>query len=138
MRNIRTYTELISIPTFEERFEYCKISARVGDQTFGGHRYLNQLLYKMPEWKSVRREVMIRDNGYDLAHEDYPIDGSIYIHHLNPITIDDIQNRKGWVFNPEYLISVSFKTHNAIHYGDESLLSKAPIVRTRNDTCPWR
>lgn len=136
---IRTYSELIKLPTFEERFEYLKLSASVADPTFSGHRYLNQQLYKSPEWKLTRREIILRDNGFDLGHEDYPIGGKIYIHHLNPITIDDILERRRCVFDLENLISSSFNTHNAIHYGSEEILSsRIPIERTKNDTIPWR
>lgn len=136
---IRTYSELIKLSTFKERFEYLKLNANVADVTFGGHRYLNQQLYKTPEWRITRREIILRDNGFDLAHEDYPIGGKIYIHHLNPITIDDILERRRCVFDLENLISTSFDTHNAIHYGCEEILSGRILTeRKRNDTCPWR
>lgn len=136
---IKTYHELILLPTFEERFEYLKSKSRVGDKTFGGHRCLNQLLYRQsPEWRSVRREVILRDNGFDLAHADYPIFGPIYVHHINPITIEDIIDRKDSVLDPNNLICCSFPTHNAIHYGTFETINKAPIVRVKNDTCPWR
>lgn len=135
----KTYSELIKIPSFEDRFKYLCLDGNVGEATFGGHRYLNQMLYKSPEWKSTRREVILRDNGCDLAHEDYEIIGSIYIHHLNPITIDDILNRSPCVFDLENLICTSFKTHNAIHYGtDDVAFNKQLINRSKNDTCPWR
>jgi hypothetical protein len=138
MRTIKTYSELIEIPEFEDRFEYAKLGGTVGEETFGGHRYLNQILYKSRDWKTTRREVMLRDDGYDLAHLDYPIAGNIYIHHLNPITIDDILEKRDCVFDPEYLISTSLNTHNAMHYGDKDILAKGPAIRTKNDTCPWR
>lgn len=134
----KTYSELIKIPTFEDRFKYLSLSGKVGEATFGGHRYLNQMLYKMDEWKSTRREVILRDNGSDLGHEDHPITGSIYIHHINPITIDDILEQRPCVFDLENLISTSFRTHNGIHYGNEEVLPKGLVVRTKNDTCPWR
>lgn len=134
----KTYSELIKLETFEERFLYLSLTGIVGETTFGGHRYLNQILYKTDEWKSTRREVIYRDGGYDLAHEDYLIVGSIYIHHINPITIDDILERRPCVFDLENLISTSFKTHNAIHYGSLDLLPKGPAKRTKNDTCLWR
>lgn len=135
----RTYSELIVFPTFEERFKYLELVGVVACATFSGHRYLNQLLYKTPEWKKVRREVILRDDGYDLAHPDFPIRGNIYIHHLNPITVDDIINRNSCVFNLENLISVSLLTHNAIHYGNENyLLNKTNTERKKNDTCLWR
>lgn len=136
---IRLYSELIEIPTFEERFDYLKLSASVGDVTFGGHRYLNQMLYSFPEWKRIRREVILRDEGFDLAHPDFPIRGNIYVHHLNPITADDILERRSCVFDLENLVSTSFDTHNAIHYGDERLIAdRVPVERKKNDTCPWR
>lgn len=135
---IKTYHELISLPTFKDRFEYLKLIGVVSDETFGGHRYLNQLLYKSSRWKSSRRKVILRDDGYDLAHRDYPICGNIYVHHINPITIEDILNDDPFVFDLENLISSSHQTHNAIHYGDFELIDKSPIIRTKNDTCPWR
>lgn len=134
----KCYSELISIPTFQERFEYLMIGGIVGNETFGGHRYLNQILYKTEDWKLARREVILRDDGYDLAHRDYPIFGNIYIHHINPITIDDILNNRPCVFDLENLISTSLNTHNAIHYGNINLLPTDPFQRTKNDTCPWR
>lgn len=137
-RTIRTYSDLISIPTFQERFKYLQLNGLVGDLTFGGHRQLNQILYQSTEWKRARREVILRDNGFDLAHEDYPIYGIIYVHHLNPLSIDDVLERRYCVFDLDNLVSVSFDTHQAIHYGDESLIKKDPVTRKPNDTCPWR
>lgn len=137
-KNLRTYSELKKLSTFKERYEYLKIGGRVGESTFGFDRYINQMLYKTPEWKSVRNSVIIRDGGYDLGIDDYEIVGGIYVHHMNPITADDIVNRLDYVLNPEYLISTSFNTHQAIHYGDEDLLPQEPIERFENDTCPWR
>lgn len=134
----KTYSDLIKIQSFEDRFDYLSLSGMVGEITFGGHRYLNQILYQTDEWKSTRREVIYRDGGNDLAHEDHPIPGSIYIHHINPITIDDILERRPFVFDLENLISTSFKTHNAIHYGSADLIPKGPAKRIKNDTCPWR
>ena len=134
---IRTYSELIKIPTFEERFEYLKLSGNVGESTFGFDRYLNQILYKCQEWLSARREVIIRDNGCDLAHEDYPIKGLILVHHMNPLTVDDILERNPDIFNPEFLISTAKPTHNAVHFGDASLLPKLPVERFKWDTSPW-
>lgn len=134
----KSYSELIKIKTFEDRFNYVSLSGIVGETTFGGHRYLNQILYQTEKWKRTRREIIIRDNGCDLAHEDYPILGSVYIHHINPITIDDILKKRPCVFDLDNLICVSFRTHNAIHYGSEDLLGKGPIDRKKNDTCPWR
>jgi hypothetical protein len=136
---IKTYTELITFPTFEERFRYLKLNGTVCKETFGPDRYLNQLFYKRcPEWYSARREVIIRDMGYDLGVEGYPISGKVFVHHMNPISLDDIVEKSEFLLNPEYLITTSFNTHNAIHYGDENLLITAPIERTKNDTCPWR
>lgn len=135
---IKTYSELILLPTFKERFRYLKLGGKVGEETFGFDRYLNQKFYKSKEWLSVRDYVIIRDNGCDLAMEDRPIESRIIIHHLNPITRDDIINQTEFLLNPEYMICAIKRTHDAIHYGDESLLFDAPIERTKNDTCPWR
>lgn len=134
----RTYQDLISIKAFQDRFEYLRVKGYVGDSTFGGHRYLNQRLYQSPEWHRVRREVIIRDDGCDLAHPDYPIYGNVLIHHIEPITIDDILHRHPKVFDLDNLVCVSFRTHNAIHYGDSNLLPQEFKERTKNDTCPWR
>lgn len=136
---IKTYSDLMMIPTFKERFEYLKISGTVGIDTFGYDRYLNQLLYKCDEWKNARRLAIIRDNGCDLGITGYDIMGNVYVHHMNPITVEDVLNRNPDIFNPEYLICCSLNTHNAIHYGDnDSLFPKEPIERKRNDTCPWK
>lgn len=135
---IKTYSELILLPAFKERFRYLKLGGKVGEETFGFDRYLNQKFYKSKEWLSVRDYVIIRDNGCDLAMEDRPIESRIIIHHLNPITRDDIINQTEFLLNPEYMICTIKRTHDAIHYGDESLLFDAPIERTKNDTCPWR
>lgn len=136
--SIRTYSELILLPTFEERFQYLKLDGRVGEETFGLDRYLNQIFYTSDEWRKIRRDVIVRDNGYDLGILDREIQGLITVHHLNPISVEDILNRTEILLNPEYLISVSDITHKAIHYGDERLLITAPIERRPNDTCPWR
>lgn len=139
MTNIRSYSELITLPTFIERFEYLKLNGEVGKETFGFDRWLNQIFYSSKEWKDFRRDIIIRDMGCDLGIEDREIRGLIFIHHLNPISIDDIRNRRIEVLlNPENVICTSMVTHNAIHYGDESLLISEPIERSRNDTCPWR
>lgn len=135
---IRTYTELMQLETFEERFRYLKLSGRVGKETFGFDRYLNQQFYKSDEWLLLRDEIIIRDNGCDLAMEDRDIYKRIIIHHMNPITKDDILNKTDKLLNPEYLISTRKRTHDAIHYGDESILFDTLIERTKNDTCPWR
>lgn len=134
----RTYKKLISFKNFEARFEYLRLTGLVGETTFGGHRYLNQKLYQTDKWKRTRREVILRDNGCDLAHEDYPINGSVYIHHINPISIDDIMEERPCVFDLNNLISTSFKTHNAIHYGSKNLLPRGLTDRKKNDTCLWR
>lgn len=138
MRNIRTYSELITLPTFEERYEYLRLNGVVGKDTFGFDRYLNQNFYRSAEWKRIRDFVIIRDNGCDLGVEDRVIYGKILIHHMNPITDQDIIHTTDALLNPEYLISVTHTTHNAIHYGDVDLLVTAPIVRTKHDTCPWK
>lgn len=134
----RTYSELIQLPTFLERYRYLRLEGRVGADTFGYDRYLNQILYRSPEWKRFRRDIIIRDNGCDLACEGYEIVGKVLIHHINPITVDDVLNRHPKIFDPENVISTVLNTHNAIHYGDESLLITEPIIRTKNDTCPWK
>ena len=136
--SIRTYSELITIPTFEERFEYLQLKGSVGKDTFGYDRYLNQVLYRSPEWKRLRNQIIIRDGGCDLACDGYDIYNKVLIHHLNPITVEDILARSRKVFDPDNLVCVSHNTHNAIHYGDVDLLVTGPIIRTKNDTCPWR
>lgn len=135
---LRTYSELITFPTFEERYRYLRLRGKVGEDTFGFDRYLNQRFYKSAEWRRIRDEVIVRDNGGDLGIEEQLIHGKILIHHMNPITEYDIRYMTDALLNPEYLICVSHATHNAIHYGDENLLPKGPIVRTPNDTCPWK
>lgn len=136
---IRTYSELITLPTYIERFNYLKLGGKVGADTFGFDRYLNQKFYHQdPRWRSARDKVIIRDNGCDLGMEGYEIQGKIIVHHMNPITMDDIINKRDWIYDPEFLICTVHNTHNAIHYGDENLLYKGPAVRTPNDTCPWK
>ena len=135
---IRTYSELSKIKTFEDRFQYLRLDGIVGEETFGFDRYLNQILYQSDEWKRRRRDIIIRDNGCDLGCEGFEVHGRILIHHINPITVDDIVNRNPKVFDPENLILTSHNTHQAIHYGNEDLLILAPIERSKNDTCPWR
>jgi hypothetical protein len=137
---IRTYSELITIPTFEERFKYLELGGRVGEETFGFDRYLNQAFYKSDEWLAVRDYVIIRDGGCDLAMIDREIPNGvrILVHHMNPITMSDLINRSKYLLDPEYLITTIKNTHDAIHYGDESLLIQGPVVRSRNDTCPWK
>ena len=138
MRTIRTYSELIRLLTFEERFRYLKLDGLVGKDTFGFDRYLNQEFYRSKEWKEVRDFVIVRDNGCDLGMDGYEIVGRIYIHHMNPITVNDIVHSSDFLLNPDYLICVSHNTHNAVHYGDEDLLVTAPVERRKNDTCPWK
>ena len=138
MTIIKRYSELITLPTFEERYQYLKIGGKVGEETFGFERYLNQEFYQSDEWKRVRREVIIRDLGCDLGIEGREIHSRIIVHHMNPISINDILSRSDLLLNPEYLICTIKQTHDAIHYGDESLLIKAPVERRKNDTCPWR
>lgn len=136
--SIRTYSELITLPTFEERYRYLRLGGFVGEETFGFDRYLNQSFYRNPEWKRIRDYVIVRDNGCDLGMPDREIHSRILVHHMNPITKEDIINRSEFLLDPEYLICTIKNTHDAIHYGDESLLILPPIERTRNDTCPWR
>lgn len=136
---MRTYSELMKLSTFEDRFRYLKLEGEVGNDTFGFDRYLNQRFYQSKEWADIRREVIIRDNGCDLAIPDREIFGKIVVHHMNPITIVDIEDYSGFVMNPEYLITTFIQTHNAIHYGDESILETTKVIeRTKNDTCLWR
>lgn len=139
MTNIKTYSELITLPTFRERFRYLKIGGRVGEETFGWDRKINQYFYqRSDEWKSIRNYVIVRDNGCDLGIEGYDIYSHIIVHHINPITVEDIRTSSDYLLDPEFLICTSLNTHNAIHYGDESLLYTSLIERTKNDTCPWR
>ena len=136
--SIRTYSELTTLPTFRERYEYLKLNGRVGEETFGFDRYLNQAFYKSEEWRAVRDYVIVRDNGCDLGMEGHEIFGKILIHHMNPISKRDILDRSDLLLNPEYLICTIKNTHDAIHFGDENLLIVAPIERRKNDTCPWK
>lgn len=135
---IRTYSDLIKLSTFEERYRYLRLDGIVGSETFGFDRFINQDFYRSKEWKSIRDFIIVRDNGCDLAIEGYDIYGKIYVHHLNPVTIKDIQENTAFLMEPEYLISTTLSTHNAIHYGDESLLIQEPVRRSKNDTCPWK
>jgi hypothetical protein len=134
----RTYSELSKLSTFEERFQYLKLGGSVGESTFGFDRYLNQIFYKSKLWKRIRDEVIFRDCGCDLGVSGREIFGSVIIHHMNPITIKDIEADSKFLTDPEYLITTTHNTHNAIHYSDEKLLMTGPIERTKNDTCPWR
>jgi len=137
---IRTYSELILLPTFEERFNYLKLDGSIGQDTFGFDRYLNQIFYRSPEWKQIRNFVITRDMGCDLAiPEREIINQQILIHHMNPLTKDDIINKSDFLLNTEFLICTTKRTHNAIHYSDDRILQNSfPIVRTKNDQCPWR
>lgn len=135
--SIRTYSELITFPTFEERYEYLAFSAKVGESTFGWERYLNQGFYNSSQWRQVRNLVIVRDNGCDLGIEGRELYSSIYIHHMNPMTAHDLRVANPRNLDPEYLISVSHRTHNAIHYGDVNQLQKDLIERTPGDTKPW-
>ena len=135
---IRRYSELIRLKSFEERFEYLKLGGEVGKSTFGFDRYLNQAFYRSKEWKELRNHIIVRDHGCDLGVDGYDIYGKIYIHHMNPITINDLLNNKEYVFNEEYLISSTFDTHNAIHYGNFDLIDASLVKRRPNDTCLWR
>ena len=138
-KSIKTYSELVKLNSFEERYKYLKLEGKVGEDTFGFDRYLNQIFYKTDEWKSVRDYVISRDNGCDLGMSDREIKfGKILIHHMNPITKEDILNRSDILLNPEYLITTTKNTHDAIHYGSDDLLYQDPVERYENDTCPWK
>lgn len=135
---MRTYNELSRLETFEERYDYLRLNGDVGIETFGFDRYLNQVFYRSHEWKRVRDIVIIRDNGCDLGMKGYDIHTKILVHHMNPVCLRDINDRNEDLLNPEYLITTTHQTHNAIHYGDESLLPRGPIERKPFDTCPWK
>ena len=135
---IKSYSELLTLKTFNERYRYLRLGGTVGSDTFGFDRYLNQMFYRSLDWKRIRDEVIIRDNGCDLGIVGYEIYGKIIIHHMNPISMQDIKAGSDVLLDPEYLITTTQNTHNAIHYGDISLLSQEPIRRSKNDTCPWR
>ena len=138
-KNIRTYSELSKLKTFRERYEYLKLDGTVGEKTFGFDRYVNQMFYKSEEWKRIRNYVITRDNGCDLGIQDRKIvDSVILVHHMNPITKEDIINKNEILLDPEYLITTIKPTHDAIHYGDESLLAEDLVIRSKNDTCPWK
>ena len=137
MRTIRNYQELSLLNTFEERFEYLRLSNKVGEETFGFDRWLNQVFYKSGEWRRLRDEVIVRDMGCDLGHQDYPIAGRVIIHHMNPVYLEDILDRSELLLNPDYLICTSHNTHNAIHYGDKNLLPTGLVERKPGDTKLW-
>jgi hypothetical protein len=135
---IKTYSEMIRIPTFEERYEYLKIGGAIGAATFGNSRYVNQWFYQSKLWRSTRDFVIVRDNGCDLADPDREIYDQIHVHHINPIDEDDVVSHSEFLLDPEFLICTTRVTHNAIHFGDASLLFQLPVERRPNDTCPWR
>lgn len=134
----RCYSELILLPTFKERYDYLRLGGTVGKETFGYDRYLNQILYTSVEWRNFRRQIIIRDNGCDLGCDGFELFSRILVHHINPITAEDVLNRSPVVFDPENVITTSHNTHQAIHYGDETLLPLLPVERSRYDTCPWK
>lgn len=140
MKTFRRYSELIRLYTIEDRFNYLKIAASVGESTFGFSRYLNQALYRSKEWKDFKREMVIRDKACDMALEgwDIPEGAILVLHHINPLTLEDVENRSDALFDPENVVCVSDRTHRAIHYGDISLINTLPIERRPNDTCPWK
>ena len=140
-QKIRTYSELVQLPTFLERFRYLKLGGKVGEETFGWERYLNQKFYNSVEWRNFRRDIIIRAYGCDLADPDHPFGEHelVLIHHMNPIDTTDIVNQTQFLMNPDFVISTRKRTHDAIHYGDESMVMEyEPIIRRPNDTCPWR
>lgn len=138
--NIKTYSELVTIPSFLERFRYLKLNGIVGQSIFGFDRYINQKFYRTSEWKKIRRQVILRDCGCDLGCEGYEIPSgvNIIVHHMNPMAIKDIVNKQEWILDPEFLICTTKRTHDALHYGDETLLYYEPVERTKGDTCPWQ
>ena len=137
--NTRCYSELVEIETYEERFEYLMLNGHVGHDTFGFDRYLNQKFYKSAEWKAVRNRVIMRDGACDLGDPDNEINGTIFVHHMNPIDVEDIEEVSDYLFNEEYLICMSFNTHNAIHFGDLSYLERDKFATRRpNDQSPWK
>lgn len=138
MTIIRTYSELIKLDTFDDRFKYLKLNGQVGQETFGFERYLNQRFYRTKEWKELRDFVIVRDNGCDLGIRDLEIYDSIFVHHMNQLTKYDVIHRTDKLLNPEYLISTSKRTHDAIHYGNMNILNDSFVERKKNDTCPWR
>lgn len=135
---IRCYNDLIQLKTFEERLRYLKINGKVGEETFGLDRYINQQLYKSQRWRSTRSKIIIRDDGCDLGIDGRQLEDYIVIHHMNPISLEDIEEERDIVYDPNYLICCSTRTHRAIHFGDENLLIRDPVIRRPNDTCLWR
>lgn len=135
---LRSYSELSRLRTFDERFRYLLLAGSVGVETFGFDRYVNQRFYRSEEWKHVRNVVIARDNGCDLGIEGRDINGRVYVHHMNPMSLEQINDHMDLILDPEYLVCVTFATHNAIHYGDESYITLAPVERQPNDMCPWK
>lgn len=138
MKNTKSYNELSRLKCYEDRFDYLKLTGVVGETTFGFDRYLNQAFYRSKEWRKVRREVIARDEGCDMGHPDHPIRGRIIIHHMNPVTIEDVEDGSDILLDPNNLVCVSEDTHNAIHFGDASLLPEPYVERSKYDTCPWK
>ena len=139
MRHNKCYSDLIKFKTFEERFKYLEMGGHIGIESFGYDRYLNQAFYKSPDWRKLRNQIILRDGGMDLGVDGYPLNGRVIIHHINPISVDDVLEFNPDIFNPEYLISCSHQTHNALHYGNEDYLNRFKIIERRpNDTIPWR
>lgn len=138
LQKIKSYSELLSFNSFEERFEYLKLSSIVGDETFGSKRWLNQKFYRSSEYLRFRRQIILRDNGCDLGVDGFTIYGPIIVHHINPITYDDILERRPCIIDPDNAVCVSIETHRAIHYSDISIVQTGPIIRQKNDTCPWK
>lgn len=134
---MRTYSELALLPTLEERFDYLSLRGAIGEATFGFERYLNQMFYRSPEWRSARNQVISRDLGFDFGVDDFPIRGNIYVHHMNPLTKQDIEEGSDNLLNPEFLISCSLKIHNAVHYGDKNQLPRVFAERSPGDTKLW-
>ena len=137
MSRTRTYSELSRLSTFEDRYQYLKLGGSVGESTFGFDRWVNQEFYRSREWKNVRDQVIVRDNGCDLGVLGYEIYSNLMVHHMNPISVDDIVHGFEWILDPNFLITTSHRTHNAIHYGDESLLPRGPVERKFGDTHLW-
>lgn len=137
MSKSRTYNELRQLETFEERFFYLALRGRSGERTFGFDRWINQRFYRSREWKSVREQVIVRDHGCDLGVLGYEIHSGLLVHHMNPISMDDLEHGEDWIIDPRFLITTSLRTHSAIHYGDEALLPRGPVVREYGDTQLW-
>jgi hypothetical protein len=133
----KTYSELRWLTTFDERFQYLLLGGQVGRSTFGFDRYINQKFYASRQWKTARDQVIVRDNGCDLGVPGYEIHTGILIHHINPVSVDDILHGEDWIFNPEYLITTTHNTHNAIHYGTDKLIPKTVVARSPGDTKLW-